>query len=102
MHAPAKQLLDLYDQYSPAVYGEITRVTNSREEADEIFVDVFTTICKKFDEYDPSRGRLFTWIISITRMKCIERLKQINITDNTATSIHTHSCHLHDTPCRAL
>lgn len=71
-----KELIDLYDQYSGALYGEITRIVRSAEEADEIFIDVFVTICKRFHEYDPSKSRLFTWMISIVRTKCVDHLKK--------------------------
>lgn len=70
----------LYDNYSPAVFGEIVRIVKSREAAEDLLQDVFITIWQKGDQYDRGKGRLFTWILSITRNKCIDHLRKSNNT----------------------
>ena len=70
----------VYDNYSPAVFGEIVRIVKSREAAEDLLQDVFITIWQKGDQYDRRKGRLFTWIMSITRNKCIDYLRKSNNT----------------------
>ena len=66
----------LYENYSPAIFGEILRIVKNRETAEDLLQDVFLTIWHKGDQFDPNKGALFTWMISITRHKCIDYLRR--------------------------
>lgn len=73
----------LYENYSAAVFGEIIRMIKKKEVAEDILQDVFITIWRKGCQYDPVKGRLFTWILSITRNKCTDHLrKSVNINES--------------------
>lgn len=62
----------LYDLYSPPLYGIIFRTLNGNVSASENILQlVFATIWRNSQEYDPEKGRLFTWIIGITRQQLI-------------------------------
>jgi len=37
--------------------------------------EVFINIWRKIESYDPSRGRLFTWMLNITRNASIDTLR---------------------------
>jgi RNA polymerase sigma-70 factor (ECF subfamily) len=45
------------------------------EEAEEVIQDVFVQIWNKADKFDPAKGRVFPWALSITRNLCIDRLR---------------------------
>lgn len=66
----------LYDHYSGALYGLVIKMVDSQQEhAEEILQDTFVKIWKYIDQYDVSKGRLYTWIINITRNTTIDYIK---------------------------
>jgi RNA polymerase sigma factor (sigma-70 family) len=62
----------LYDNYSAALYGIITRIVPAEEIAQDILQNVFIKIWKSMDSYDASKGRLFTWMLNIARNSSID------------------------------
>lgn len=71
----------LYDNYSAALFGVITRVVPAAEIAEDILQDVFIKIWKNIENYDASKGRLFTWMLNIARNAAIDysRSKQFKL-----------------------
>jgi len=65
----------LYDYYSGALFCEIIRLVRQREVAEDILQETFIQIYRMFEQYDPLKGRLFTWMIIIARNKSIDFLK---------------------------
>ncbi len=68
----------LYDEYSPALYGLINRILSDADEADDILQDCFIKIWKKVHQYDKQKGTPFTWMLNISRNASIDRLRQRN------------------------
>lgn len=62
----------LYDNYSGALFGVISRVIKDEEKAADLMQDVFLKIWKKVGDYEPGRGRLFTWMMNIARNASID------------------------------
>lgn len=71
----------LYDNYSAALFGVISRVIPAQEIAEDLLQDVFIKIWKHIDNYDASKGRLFTWMLNIARNASIDysRSKQFKM-----------------------
>jgi len=69
----------LYDHYSGALYGVIFRILNKEEVAEEVLQDVFLKIWNKFDQYDLSKGKLFTWLVNIARNQAIDKTRSKEI-----------------------
>lgn len=68
----------LYDNYSAALYGIVLRVLNQDEEtAQDILQEAFVKIWKNIDNYDTSKGTLFTWMLNIARNTAIDKLRSI-------------------------
>lgn len=65
----------LYARYSAYVMGISLRILTSREEAEEVVQDVFWQLWKAELEYDPARGRFSTWLFSVARFRCLDRLR---------------------------
>lgn len=65
----------LYDNYSKALFGVINKMLNNQELSEDILQEAFIKIWNKFEDYDPSKGRLFTWMINITRNLTIDTLR---------------------------
>ncbi len=66
----------LYARYSAYVMGISLRILGSREEAEEVVQDVFWQLWNAGLEYDPARGRFSTWLFSVARFRCLDRLRQ--------------------------
>jgi len=67
----------LYDNYSDALYGIISRVVADEEIAQDVMQDAFVKIWKNIDAYDPSKGRLFTWIVRVARNTAIDEVRSL-------------------------
>lgn len=65
----------LYDQYSPALYGVIVKVLNNDNAAGDVLQEVFLKIWRHLDQYDETKGRLFTWMLNIARNTAIDILR---------------------------
>ena len=65
----------LYDNYSSVLMGIIYRKVSSRECAEDLLQEVFEKIWKNFDSYDSSKGRLYTWMITLAVNHTIDFLK---------------------------
>lgn len=68
----------LYDHYSPALYGVALKVVGEETAAGDILQEVFVKIWRNIDRYDASKGRLFTWMLNITRNTAIDSLRSKN------------------------
>lgn len=62
----------LYDNYSKALFGVISNITNDTEEAEDVLQNVFVKIWNNFASYDEQKGRLYTWMLNIARNMAID------------------------------
>jgi RNA polymerase sigma factor (sigma-70 family) len=65
----------LYDRFSAAVFGLILKWVNDYGTAENLLQDVFIKAWRSRELYDPSKGRIFTWLYNITRHLCIDYLR---------------------------
>ena len=65
----------LYDMYSKSLFSIITNLIKDREEAEDVLQEVFVKIWKNIDTYNQSKGRLYTWMLNITRNTSIDKLR---------------------------
>ena len=65
----------LYDHYSGSLYSIILQIVKSPETAGDVLQEVFINIWRKIESYDPMRGRLFTWMLNISRNASIDMLR---------------------------
>ena len=56
----------LYNMYSGALLGVISRVVLQTEVAEDLLQETFVKIWNSAGSYDASKGRLFTWMMNIT------------------------------------
>ena len=66
----------LYARFSRPVYTMGLRLLGSREAAEELTQDVFVTAWRKAARFDPHRGRLSTWLMTIAHNQAIDRLRR--------------------------
>lgn len=65
----------LYDHYSGSLYSTILQIVKSPGVAGDVLQEVFINIWRKIESYDPSRGRLFTWMLNMGRNTSIDMLR---------------------------
>jgi RNA polymerase sigma factor (sigma-70 family) len=65
----------LYDMYSGALLGVISRIIQQQEVAEDLLQETFIKIWNSADSYDSSKGRLFTWMINLARNLSIDKLR---------------------------
>ncbi|MCI0750407.1 MAG: sigma-70 family RNA polymerase sigma factor [Flammeovirgaceae bacterium] len=65
----------LYDHYSGALYGVILRILKNEDVAEEVLQDVFLKIWDRIESYDAEKGKLFTWMVNITRNQAIDKTR---------------------------
>ena len=65
----------LYDNYSAALFGIIYGMVENKVLAEDILQEAFVKIWNNFTNYDSIKGRLFTWMLNITRNLTIDTLR---------------------------
>jgi RNA polymerase sigma factor (sigma-70 family) len=75
----------LYERYAGALYGVICNLISNEEVAKETLQDVFIKIWNNGDKYEPAKGRLFTWMVQLTRNVAIDTLRSSQFKKNNRT-----------------
>jgi RNA polymerase sigma-70 factor, ECF subfamily len=65
----------LYDHYAAALMGVIFRMLENRELSEDVLQEAFVKIWNNFSSYDSRKGRLFTWMVNLTRNLAIDTLR---------------------------
>ena len=74
----------LYDRYSPILFGLLLRILHSRAEAEDVLQEVFLQVWQQARSFDQSRGRAFTWLVTLARSRAIDRLRAVESRDRAA------------------
>ncbi len=70
---------DIYDHYSDALYGICLKILrNNTGMAEDAFQEAMVKIWKYAASYNPEKGRLFTWILNITRNTAIDYWRKMD------------------------
>jgi RNA polymerase sigma-70 factor (ECF subfamily) len=68
--------------YRGALYNTILQILPDAETAADVLQEVFVQIWKNIDKYDDSKGRLFTWMLKLTRNMAINHTRAKNFKVN--------------------
>ena len=68
-------LADCYDRYRLILFSLILRILHDRHEAEDVLQDVFLQVWRRAKDFDESRGRAFTWLVTIARSRALDRLR---------------------------
>lgn len=75
----------LYDRYRLILFGLILRILHSQAEAEDVLQEVFLQVWRRASSFDETRGRPFTWLVTLARSRAIDRLRSLGSRDRTAT-----------------
>lgn len=68
----------IYQRYANTLYGIILKIVGQEEQAKDVLQEALVKIWNHSDKYDPAKGRLFTWMLNITRNAAIDVLRSGN------------------------
>jgi len=75
--APAQRALgELYDRYSPAVYGLVLRMLGDAGLAEEVLQETFWRLWQHAASYEPGRVRFATWLFRIATNLAIGEIRR--------------------------
>ena len=74
----------LYAAFGRRVQAVAQRVLESAAEAEDVTQEAFVEIWRRAGEYDPDRGSVPAWILTIARSRAINRLNSLRSTARTA------------------
>ncbi|HKZ77245.1 MAG TPA: sigma-70 family RNA polymerase sigma factor [Pyrinomonadaceae bacterium] len=76
----------LYDRYRLILFGLLTRILNSRAEAEDVLQELFLQVWRRACDFDDRRGRPFTWLVTLARSRAIDRLRLLASRDRLVVS----------------
>jgi RNA polymerase sigma-70 factor, ECF subfamily len=68
-------LSELYDATATPLFSVALRIVHDPSDAEEVLQDVFVQIWEKAPTFDRRLGSAFSWVLSITRHRAIDRLR---------------------------
>ncbi len=71
----AEDLESLYRSASPRLLGQLVMMLGDRAAAEDSLQEIFIKVWDRAGQYEPSRGRPMTWLLSITRNHAIDQLR---------------------------
>ena len=69
-------LVELYDNYSPFVFGLALRVLGDRGAAEDITQEIFVQIWQQPDRFDPARGTLRAFLGTMTHRRAVDHIRR--------------------------
>lgn len=64
-----------YDRYGHVAYSLFVRVTHDQSAAEDLVQELFLRVWNKGRDFDPTRGTLGVWILSIARNMAIDHVR---------------------------
>lgn len=68
---------EMYDRYTAALNGVISRIVRDDEAAQDVLQDSFVKVWKNIHTYDSGKGSFFTWMLNIARNTSIDSLRKL-------------------------
>ena len=65
----------LYDQWSRSLYSLVLHLLKDADEAEDVVEETFWQAWRKASSYEPSKGAVSTWLLTIGRRKALDRLR---------------------------
>lgn len=77
----------LYERYGSILFGLLLRILNTRTEAEDVLQEVFLQVWQRAASFDETRGRPFTWLVTLARSRAIDRLRSLDTRGRVETEV---------------
>ncbi|HWZ60639.1 MAG TPA: sigma-70 family RNA polymerase sigma factor [Gemmatimonadaceae bacterium] len=71
----AEALAQFYDRWARPAYALIVQMVRDPDDADDVLEDAFYQAWRQASRYEPGRGSVATWILTIARSRALDRLR---------------------------
>src|SRR5215211_472734 len=65
----------LYDRWVRSLYSLVLHLLRDPDEAEDVVEETFWQAWRKAGSYEPSKGAVSTWLLTIGRRKALDRLR---------------------------
>jgi RNA polymerase sigma-70 factor (ECF subfamily) len=72
-----KALAELYDRHAPMLYGLALRIVGRAADAEEVLQDTWVHAWKRAETWEPGRGTVTAWLLTLTRSRAIDRIRSV-------------------------
>lgn len=72
-----KALDELYDRHTPMLYGVVLRIVGRAADAEEVLQDAWVQAWKRADTWEPGRGSVAAWLLTLARSRAIDRIRSV-------------------------
>ena len=72
-----RSLSELYDRYTPLLYPVALRILRSSADAEDAVQDAWLQVWKRSASYDPRRGTVAAWLITVIRTRALDRYRSM-------------------------
>lgn len=66
---------ELYDLVCPQVFGLVRKVVRNPAQAEEVTQEVLIELWRTATHFDPSRGSLTTWVLTLAHRRAVDRVR---------------------------
>lgn len=85
-HRDPDAVAELYDLYGRVAYSVILRIVRQPETAQDLTQEVFLRAWTRIAQFDPEKGSLYTWLLTIARRQAIDYVRSLDARVEQATS----------------
>jgi RNA polymerase sigma-70 factor (ECF subfamily) len=83
----SRALAELYDRYTPLLYPLVLRILRSAADAEDALQDAWIQVWKRAATYDPRRGSVAAWLLTVARTRALDRYRSKSARDRAESSV---------------
>ena len=67
----------LYDRWQAIVHGVVARMLRQPDDVEDVVEDVFWQAWRQASRFDPTRGAVHSWLLTIARSRALDRVRSL-------------------------